>query len=214
MALELSLSYLQYNDATALVLTDDTGNTESGDWGQGGNINIDDIDNVDYGLELDITVTTSDGSSITYDSIDLYDVFGPFSTYPDDMVFTITADMLVSGGTAMGASGDKLDDGVYEITYTAYDLLPSKTVIDDQLIESILVDGQVRIKVFDQLREISTLYDCTDEDKPLYSAEFQEILDSLLKYGLFSGMLASVSNATQEEVLNILDTLKRLTVND
>lgn len=230
-ALTLDLSYSQWNDATTLVLTDITTNWDDNDDGDVDVTDPDELydDNGDevagtmYSLELDIVVNTSDGSSTTYDTIDLTALSAPGTTPDkaftdqDEMVYEVTADILESDGVAMGDSGDMLVDGVYKITYTLYSdpwsEIAGKAVVD-QLVEYILVDGQIRIKVCDQLRLANTIYEQTNEDDPIYSRAFEDILNAIQKYSIFLGMQSRVTLANQEEVLNSLDTLERLTVND
>jgi hypothetical protein len=221
MALSLALTYIQSNDAATLQLTDATGLTGAGGWGQGGNITYTDIDGpldnvgTTYGLSLDITITTSNSVTNTYDQIDLYDEFGPFTTYPDDMVFEITPDMLIDSvtGGALGLVSDPLPDGIYAITYKVI-ADPAGSPSDyATLSESILVDGTVRIKVYDQLRLIPTTYLCVGTS-PSSCPEYIRIRNALVKFGLLRGMVATVSNARQNEILDILDTLERLTLND
>lgn len=221
MALSLALTYIQSNDATTLQLSDDTGLTGAGGWGQGGNITYTDIDGplddplTTYGLSLDISITTSNAVTNTYDQIDLYDEFGPFTTYPDDMVFEITPDMLIDSvtGGALGIVSDALPDGIYAITYKVI-ADPAGSPSDyATLLESILVDGTVRIKVYDQLRLISNTY-LSMGTFPSSGPEYILTRNTLVKYGLLRGMVATVSNARQNEILDILDTIERLTLND
>ena len=221
MALSLALTYVQSNDTSTLQMTDATTEAGSGGWNQGGNINytaIDgDLDDVGttYGLSLDISITTSDSVTTIYDTIDLYNVFGAFSTYPDDMVFEITPDMLISSvsGSAIGLVADPLPDGIWAITYTVV-ADPAGSPSDyASLEESILVDGTVRVKVYDQLRLIPTTY-LNLNASPSNCPAYLEIRNTLVKFGLLRGMVATVSNARQNEMLDILDTMERLTIND
>lgn len=230
MALELALTFLQENDATGLQITDATGTTETGTttgWGvvsgQAPNPATDLYTDIvasatttaaKWHLKLDVTVTTSDGTSTTYDQIDLYDLdsTGPFIAV-GDLVWLIDPADLVSGGTAMGAATDELVDGIYDITYSLLDAA-TDAVEEDVLETSILVDGKVRVKVYDVLRQIQSIYDCTNEEEPIYNLEYRDILVALLKYGMFKGMIANVSNSNETEILNILNTLERLTIND
>ena len=129
------------------------------------------------------------------------------------MTWIIDPADLVSDGTAMGAATDELVDGIYDITYSLLDA-PTDLIVEDSLETSILVDGKVRVKVYDVLRQISTIYNCTNEEQPVYNSEFREILVALLKYGMFRGMIANLSDGNTTEILNILDTLERLTIND
>jgi len=231
MALELALSFLEKNDNTGLQLTDDTGTTATGTttgWGVASSLAPNPATDVvtdivaaavttaeKWHLQLDVTVTTSDGTETTYDQIDLHDLdsTGPFATVAD-LVWVIDPADLVSSGTAMGAATDELVDGIYDITYSLWDA-PTDTTTEESVLEtSILVDGKVRVKVYDVLRQIQSIYDCTNEEEPIYNPAFRDVLVALLKYGMFRGMIANVSDGNQTEIQNILDTLERLTIND
>ena len=219
MALSLALTYVQSNDTSTLQMTDATTEAGSGGWGQGGNITYTDtggnINGTDHTLTLDISITTSDTVTNVYDTIDLFDTFGPFATYPDDMVFEITPDLLINSvsGSALGLVADPLPDGIWAITYTVVaDPLGSPSDYAS-LEESILVDGTVRVKVYDQLRLIPTTY-LNLNASPSNCPAYLEIRNGLVKFGLFRGMVATVSNSRQNEMLDILDTMERLTIND
>jgi hypothetical protein len=229
-ALALDLTYDQWNDATTLVLTDTTTN-----WGDNddGDVDVTDPDELylangdpqnvdDYSLELDITVASPSGT-VTYDTIDLVLLSAPGTTPAKEfvtqsqMVYEITADVLEVGGVAMGESGDELDNGVYKITYTLYSDPWSQgggKVAVDQLVEYIPVFGNIKKTVFDQIRLANTIYEQTNEDAPVYSRDFEDILGALNKFALLLGAESKVSLATQEKVVNTLDTLERLTIND
>lgn len=230
MALELAISALQENDNTGLQLTDATGETSTGTttgWGvvsgEAPTPATDDYEDIiasdettaeKWHLKLDVTVTTSDGTSTTYDQIDLFDLdsTGDFATV-GALVWVIDAADLVSGGVAMGEATDELVDGIYDITYSLLDAA-TDTVEEAVLETKILVDGKVRVKVYDVLRQISTIYTNTHQDLPVFDDDFKDILIALLKYGMFKSMIANVSDGNTTKILNILDTLERLTIND
>ena len=230
MALELALSFLEKNDNTGLQITDATGETATGTttgWGvvsgQAPNPATDLYTDIvgsatttaeKWHLKLDVTVVTSDGTSTTYDQIDLYDLdsTGPFAAV-GDLVWVIDPADLVSGGTAMGDSDDELVDGIYTFTYTLLDA-PTDAIQEDVLETSVLIDGKVRVKVYDVIRQIQSIYDCTNEEEPIYNPDYRDILVALLKYGMFRSMVANVTDANTTKILNILDTLERLTIND
>jgi len=234
MALDLALTFIQENDNTGLQVTDNTGETATGTatgWGVVSGLAPNPATDLytdivasatttaeKWHLKLDIVVTTSDGTETTYDQIDLYDLATtdgttvPFAAVTD-LVWVIDPANLISDGTAMGAVTDELVDGIYDITYTLADA-PTDAVLEDVLETSILVDGKVRVKVYDVLRQISTVYNCTNEEEPVYTPEYRTILLSMLKYGMFRGMIANLSDGNTTEILNILDTLERLTIND
>jgi len=231
MALELSLAILQENDNTGLQLTDSTGTTATGTatgWGvvaveqnpPATVVVTDIVEDSDvataakWHLLLDVTVTSSNGTPVIYDQINLYDFdsTGPFAD-ETELVWVLDPADLVSGGTAMGLADDELLDGIYDITYSLVDNSDHPT-IENALETKILVDGKVRVKVYDVLRQIQSIYDCTNEDEPIYNPEYKDILVALLKYGMFRGMIANVCDSNETEILNILDTLERLTIND
>lgn len=222
----LDLTYLQSNDATVLQLTDAAGTyhvvDNPGGWETGGATNPDVADIVaeadttlgKHHLYLDVIVTDSSDTDTTYDQINLYDhdSTGPFATAAD-LVWEFDAANFVSGGVAMGTDEDELVNGVYDITLSLLDA-STGVAVTTALNEKILVDGKVRIKVYTALRNIPEVYDDLDENYPTQLKEFDDMLKALFKYGLFRGMLANISNATQSEVINTLEALERLTVND
>jgi len=223
MALELDLIYLQSNDATILQLTDDTGIydvvTNPTGWGAPNPVVTDIVASTDvtpnkYHLLLDVSVTDSSSTTIVYDQINLYDhdSTGPFADV-GDLIWEFDAADFVFSGTPMGTDEDELTNGIYELTYTLVDADDHDT-IQNEFIESILIDGDVRIKVYNSLRNISEYYDDIEETEITTTKEFSNILNTLFKYGLFRGMLANVSNATKSEVINILGSLEVLTIND
>ncbi len=230
MALELKLQFLEENDNTGLQLTDNTGTTATGTatgWGVvsslAPNPATDLVTDIvasatstaeKWHLVLDVTVTTSDGTETTYDQLDLYDLdtTGPFATVAD-LVWVIDPADLETGGEAMGEADAELADGIYDITYSLLDA-PTDVVEESVLTTSILVDGKIRVKVYDVIRQISTIYTNTNEELPIFNPDFRDILVALLKYGMFRSMLANVSDGNQTEILNLLDTIERLTTND
>jgi len=113
----------------------------------------------------------------------------------------------------MGTDADELVDGIYDFTYSLLDA-PTDLVIEDSLSVSVLIDGKVRVKVYDVIRQIPTIYTNTDQALSIFGSEFKDILIALLKYGIFRGMISNVCDANETEILNTLDTLERLTTND
>ena len=217
MAFTLDLTYTQQSDAKALRFNDST--TEDGNGWNALNILVPAIDGewdnvaTTYGLCLEIDITTSSGVTTSYDTIDLYEEFsGPWLT-PADLIFDINCTHLQESGVAMGLATDTLPDGVWNCTYYVYDVGAVGYYVAE-LEENILVDGVVRNKVYDQIREVPDVYDARQPSGFRYSRDFADVLDALLKWSLFKGMLATVSDATQTEVLEILGTLENLTVND
>ena len=224
MAFTLDLTYTQQSDAKALRFDDST--TEDANGWDVGNITVDLIDGSydpitetrlgTYTLELYIDITTSDGATTSYDGIDLYTTFGPGAPAvwadPTELVFDINCSHLKEAGVAIGDSDDELPDGIWNIVYQVYQV--GVGIYVAELEENILVDGVVRNKVYDQLREIPDVYSARQSSGFRYSKDFGDVLDALLKYSIFKGMLATVSDGTQNKVLEILTTLENLTVND
>ena len=212
MALELSLSVVQSNDATYLTITDDTGaysvTTNPTGWGSPNEEVTDVVVSTDdtagkHHLLLDITVTDKDGTETEYDTINLYDhdSTGSFAVV-GDLTWIIDAADLVDGSTAMGTATDLLTDGVYEITYTLQDA--NTAVAVDTYEETVLINGGVRIETYDALREISRQYD--DE----VNNNFREINETLLKYSYLQAMDAADTTSQQDEIINMLWTLDKL----
>ena len=217
MAFTLDLAYTQQNDAKALRFDDST--TEDANGWNALNILVPAIDGeyddplATYGLCLEIDITTSDGTTTSYDIIDLYEEFsGPWAD-PTDLVFDINCTHLQESGVAIGTADDVLPDGIWNCTYYVWDIGASDYYVAE-LEENILVDGVVRNRVYDQLRQISDVYSARQSSGFRYSKDFGDVLDALLKYSIFKGMLATVSDGTQNKVLEILTTLENLTVND
>ena len=229
MALELGLTFLEQNDNVALQLTDDTGETTTGTatgWGVVSSLAPNPATDVytdiitstgttaeKWHLKLDVTVTTSDSVSTTYDQLDLFDLNGGAFVDVGDLIWVIDPSDLISDGTAMGTDADELVDGIYDFTYSLLDA-PTDLVIEDSLSVSVLIDGKVRVKVYDVIRQIPTIYTNTDQALSIFGSEFKDILIALLKYGIFRGMISNVCDANETEILNTLDTLERLTTND
>jgi hypothetical protein len=193
MALTPSLSYTERNDNKALTVTDTTV-----DYGTGGNLDVTAITT----LTLDITITTSDGTETTYDQIDLVDLFGD-GTAPEfdaqaDMVFLLNCTHLKDGGTAIGTATDELPDGVYDFVY----IINGTTTYT----ESILVEGRIRVAVYELLRGLPTTYNCAE-------CKTKETMDAIYCYGLLNVMESSGYVAKNEELINQLYVLERLVTN-
>jgi len=204
MALDLSFSVEERNDNLVLIITDTTGQyadpSNTGGWQEGAAINPDpaDIDGVTHTLELSVTITLSDGTSTTYDDIDLYDEFGPFSDL-NDLVFELDCSMFSSSGTALGTDEDEFPDGVYEFTYM-YD---QGLTAEDLETSTALIEGQVRNQVYEDLRAIPNTYDCED-------CKTKYILDSILAKAWLDAIYSSAYVAQTEEILSNLSTLETL----
>jgi hypothetical protein len=192
MALALSLSYSERNDNRLLTLTDTTTN-----WNVDGNIAVTGI----ISLTLDVTIVTSDNTETVYDQIDLYDIHGGF-TLSTDLVFPIDCSMLEDSGTALGAATDELPDGVYTFTY----IVNEGGVAETSYTEDILVEGKVRVAVYELLRTLPTTYSCTE-------CKTKEIMDAIFCYGLLNSMESAGYVAKNEELITQLYTLERLVTN-
>jgi len=213
MALGLSLSATQSNDATYLTVTDTTGETAATGWGVGGNEDYTDIVSValsapgQYLLYLTVTVTDKDGTETSYDAIDLYALAEtdgttvPFAA-TTDLTWTIDASDLVSGTTAMGTSSDKLTDGIYKLSYSLYSISGAATV--DTYDVYHLVDGDSTIDVYDALRELSQQYDNEIND------ESRTIMEALLKYTYLLSIQKADIDSEQSRIINMLWTLDKI----
>lgn len=213
MALDLSMTYVQSNDATYLTLTDTTGDYDAGDntdgWGAPNEDYTDIVISTDtttassYHLLLDVTVTDSTNTSTTYDTINLYDLNGGAFAAASDLTWTITPANLTVDSDAMGTSADRLIDGIYTIKYYLVNNDDHTTVVDS-LQQDVLVDGDVRADVYDALRQISRQYDDEIND------ESREIMESLLKYSYLLGISAASTMSNKDDIISMLYTLKKL----
>jgi hypothetical protein len=200
----LSLSYTERNDNTALILVDTTGTDESTDWGVGTNVDYTDIDGSNYNLVLNITITTSNGTETTYDAIDLYSTFGPFVNY-DDMEFTITAPMLKVSSSSSFSVGDTIPDGIWEITYTCTNAGDGGDHV--QLNQSVLIDGVVRKEVYDMLRQIPHKYELQG------NLDDRDTREAMFAYSYLKGMESSAYVSDSEELLTQLGILENIVRN-
>lgn len=199
MALSLSFSHAERVDNKVLTITDTSGIyhavTNPTGWGAP-NTAVGDIDGVAVTLELDITITTSDGTVTVYDTINLVTEFGPFVTV-NDLVFAIDCSKLLDGGTALGTANDELPDGVYDITYSC-------NAITTTNVE--LIDGRVENAAFKLLRMMNTAYeyDGCIEDTTIVAIFVKTYLDSVRTLDVA---------ARRQSVLEQLNTLERLLIN-
>ena len=193
MALTPTLSYEQRNDNKLLTFTDTTSN-----WGVGGNAAVTDVTILTLGIEI----TISDGTVTTYDDIDLVDLFGdgaaPEFNTQADMVFAIDASMLEVSGAALGTSDDELPDGLWEITYTI------NTTVGTP--ETIFIDGQVRVAVYELLRQLPTIYNCSE-------CKSKTVLDALYAYGCLNVLRSDAYVAKTEELISLLYVTERIVTN-
>lgn len=214
MALELSLGKSQSNDAITLTLTDTAGTYHAADnptgWGGGtyevANIvaSTDTTTSSKYHLLLDLTVTDKNGDSTSYDQINLYDHNGGSFTDTGDLTWDFTpADFDVSG-TSMGAATDKLDDGVYVFIYQLV-LNSNHSTVYATLTEGFIVDGDVKIELYDMLRQVPDDYDNEALDKS------KDILDALVAKSYYDGILAySIPESNTTRISTMLYTLDKM----
>ena len=223
MALVLDLTYSQSNNAVTLTVADAAGTYNNpdnlGGWETGAATNPDPADIVistdvttasKNHLLLDVIVTDKNGVTTTYDQFNLYDVSlaadPTFTGYvlATDLTWDFTPDLFLSGGTAMGVATDRLDDGVYAITLSLVLDSNHATAITTALTESVLIDGDVRIGVYDKLRQVPVDYDYEAVDTS------RDVMEALLGYAYLQAMSASAAVAMTEELTTMLYTLDKL----
>ena len=213
------LEYSQSNDATTLTITDIAGTYNNPDnldgWGDSGEPKEDvttivaSTDVINAGTEthllLDVTVTDKNGTETVYDQINLYDQNGGAFADASELTWDLTpADFDVSG-TAMGEITDKLTDGVYEIVYHLRDNDDhTDTGLVQTFSEDIVVDGDVRIDVYNKLRQVPVDYDNEENDTS------RDVMEALFAYSYLQSIEASSAVAMTEELINQLYTLDKL----
>ena len=216
MALVLDLTYSQSNDATTLTVTDAAGTYHAVDnddgWETGGATNPDPADIVistdtttasKYHLVLNVTVTNKYAVSTTYDEINLYDNNGGAFVDAGDLTWDLDPSDFAVSGVAMGLSTDKLDDGIYDITYTLRNnTTPFAVVVTFN--EKIVIDGDVRIDVYNKLRRIP--YDYVNE----YIDTSRDVMEALLAYSYLQAIEGSAAICLTEDLVNMLYTLDKL----
>jgi hypothetical protein len=215
MALVLDLIYSQSNDAKTLTLTEDAGTYVAVDnpngWGAPNPettaiVTSADESGGDYHLLLDVTVTDKNNVETTYEQINLWTQNGGAFADASELTWDITAADLVVSGVAMGAATDKLTDGIYEVTYQLVDN-DSHTTVRATFSEDILVDGDVRIDVYNKLRQVPVDYDYEAVDLS------REVMEALLAYTYLQAVEASSAVSMREELINMLYTLDKLVSN-
>lgn len=201
MAFTLSYSVTERNDNKLLTVTDTSGEVATGTatgWGAP-NPEYATIDGVTVTLELDITITTSDGTSTTYDTIDLYTEFAPIGGFATitDLVFPLDCSMLTSSGVALGTSDDVFPDGIYEFTYTHDDGAATYTTTSE------LIYGNVKNAVYELLRTIPAMYECG-------AAHEKSTLDILFMRMYLNTLIISTLAGREDSVLTQLGVLEDL----
>ena len=200
----LALSFVESNDNTKLVMTDITGTDGATDWGVGANPNYDHIDGSDYDLELDIVITTADGTETTYDTIDLYAEFGPFVSY-NNLSFDIDCTQLKVDGVAIGTDEDEIPDGIWGITYTLVDLADSLNNVEYS--GNILINGVVKQKVYEMLKDIPMTYQYGE------NVDSYQIREAMFAYSYLIAIESSAYISKKVELLNQLGVLERIVSN-
>ena len=204
MAFALNFSVVERNDNCLLTITDTSGEVATGTvtgWGAPNPLYTT-IDGVTHTLELEITVTVSDGTATEYDNVDLYDEFGAFAAVTD-LVFALDCSMLKEAGVAIGTSEDTLPDGIYDIKYI-YD----RGLATEAYYESAeIVYGRVRKGVYELLRKMNASY------------EYEGYIDDGVLLAVFAntyldGILASDAVARRTSITDQLYTLERLLINE
>jgi hypothetical protein len=203
MAFTLAYSVVERNDNLLLTVTDTSGEVATGTatgWGAP-NPDYTAIDGVTHTLGLNITVTTSDDVSVTYDTIDLFAEFGPFAAVTD-LVFPLDMTYLKVSGVSAGAATDAFPDGIYDFEYVYDDTLLSEESTE----VSILIDGAVQNAVYELLRSVPTMYDC---DVP----HSKEVLDIVFTRLFLNSIRASAVVSRRSSIISQLYTLERLVTN-
>jgi hypothetical protein len=184
MALTPTLSYVERNDNKLLTFADTTA-----DWGTPLPAAVAIID-------LDISITTSNGVETVYETIDLHALHGHATQV--DMTWDINASMLLVGTVPMGTSDDELPDGLWKITYTLDSNIGTPV--------TILIDGRVRVAVYELLRALPTIYNCSE-------CKSKTVLDALYAYGCLNVLRSDAYVAKTEEIISLLYTIERLITN-
>ena len=206
VTLALTASFVEQNDALALVVTDTTGSDGTNDWSVGDNPDYSDIVDLEgatntWGLYLDITLTQSDGTETVFDTIDLHDEFGGTGFGDaDDMVFTITAPMLFVDASTDYDSEDTIPDGIYDISYGARQV----DVSDHETDYELLLDGVVRKAVYDIMRLIPITYADSDD------IDSREIREAMFAWSYLTALTSSSYVSKNEELLTQLNTLENI----
>ena len=201
MAFTLASSVVERNDNKLLTMTDTTGTGVTG-WGNGSNPAVTDIDGSTHTLTLDIKIKTSDSTETTYDTIDLYAEFGPFTTTAD-LVFALDCTMLEVSGVAYGTTSDVFPDGIYEMIYS-YDKAPKTPTVSTT--GTLLIDGVVTAAIYELLRTVSTKYECGGPHE-------KTTLDIIFLNTYLDCMHASAYVAREESVLSQLSVIEDLITN-
>ena len=204
MALVLDFSIVERNDNKLLTITDTSGVynaiTNPTGWGAP-NLTVAGITSVAgaQSLELDITITISDGTTTIYDTIDLHSVIAAHVDLTD-LVFPLDCSDLKVATIAIGTSDDEFPDGIYEITYSSNGVATSHTNVE-------IVYGKVKNATYELLRQMNTSYEYEGyiDDGAVLAVFAKTYLDSIL---------TNDPSARETAVLDQLYTLERLLINE
>lgn len=207
MALELSFSVVERNDNKLLTVSDTAGiyDAVTNDTGWGApNLAVTDIDGVTHTLELDITLTTSDYTVTTFDSIDLYTTFAPVGGFLTvaDLVFPLDCSMLFVGGSSWGDSDTEFPDGLYQMSY----IVDRGLAAEDIYTVTVLLDGIVANDLYALLRTLPV-------DYGLKECNTKRILDIIFMKTYLDSIHASAYSARTTSILDQLKVLERLLQN-
>ena len=151
---------------------------------------------------LSLTITTSDGTSTTYDDINLRDHNGSDFTAASDFVFTFDCADFEESSTALGTDEDEFPDGIYAFTYKLVDNDDHTTVTSTETVTS-LIDGRVRNAVYELLRDLTTVYNCKD-------CSTDSLMDAIFARAYLDAMHSSAYVSKTEELYNQLAVLERM----
>lgn len=195
MALTPKLSYSERNDNKLLTVTDITGiydaSLNPGGWGTP---NSNPVDVAVF--DLDISITTSDGTITTYETIDLHALHEHATI--GVLTWEIDASMLLVGTVPLGTNDTELPDGIWNMTYTIDGVSGTS--------ENVLIEGAIRVAVYKLLRTIPTVYNCNE-------CKSKAILDALYCYACLNIIQSNAYAAKTEELISLLYFLERLVIN-
>lgn len=190
MALTTSLSLGVRNDNKVLVIVDNTNDYGS----DNGNIAVSDITS----LTLGVSYMNSSKKSVTYDTIDLYALFGPF-VIQSDLTFELNPSHFMINSVPIGTADDEFTDGVYHFTYTI-------NVTESIKEYDILFDGRVVNAAYEILRRIPESYICG-------LCNTKEVLDAIFTMGMIDAMESAAYIGHDESILEQLAVIERLVTN-
>lgn len=152
---------------------------------------------------MSLNYQTSNGETSGPYNVDLFAEFGPFSSQAD-LVYTIN-------GSHVGMNdGDLIPDGIWQVTYTltarpaGNDGNNDQNFVADPITTEMLVYGQVKVKVYDKLRNIPVSYLCNN------AVTVDNIEEAELAAAYLKGIEASAYISKSEELLKMLGTLEKI----